>query len=87
MIKVSVEVFGVAARFRADVWAESVVQAVEFANACYPGCEARLLFPIDPDAFFTQGEAADKRMVSADAPEATGFAGVDREVALARPRS
>jgi hypothetical protein len=78
------EVLGVAARFRADVWAESVVQAVEFANACYPGCEVRLLFPIDPEAFFTQGQvAAGKRMVSADAPETTGFAEVDREVALA----
>jgi hypothetical protein len=32
VIKVSVEVFGVAARFRADVWAESVVQAGELAH-------------------------------------------------------
>ena len=72
MIKVSVEVCGVSANFTADVWAESVAQAVDMANACYPGSEAKLLFPIDPDTFFAKAPAAGTRMIRSEVLEATG---------------
>ena len=72
VIRVSVEIRGIAACFKADVCAESVVQAVDLADACFPGCEARLLFPIDPDAFFAGDLGTDARVVSPEILEATG---------------
>jgi hypothetical protein len=54
VIRVSVEVNNKASRFRAAVWAESIEQAVNLARARYPGCEAKILFPIDPEAFFAK---------------------------------
>jgi hypothetical protein len=85
VIKVSVEVSCATASFIADVWAESVIGAVNLANACYTGCEARLLFPIDPDAFFSQERAAGTMVVSYRTPEDTASAIEKGEVALAKP--
>jgi hypothetical protein len=73
VIKVSLEVRDAGDDFLVYVWAGSVVRAVDLVSACYPGCEVRLLFPINPDAFFAQGRTAEgTRMVSAKASEATG---------------
>ena len=72
MIRVSVEVRGVAASFTADVWADSVAQAVALANACNPGCETKLLFPIDPDTFFAKAPVAGARIIRSEVLEATG---------------
>ena len=88
MIKVSVEVRDAGTNFLADVWAESVVRALDHVNARYPGCEVRLLFPIDPDGFFVRGRTAEgTRMVSTKALEDTGYALDGMEVDLATPRS
>ena len=73
MIRVSVEVSQVAGSFTADVWAESVAQAVDLANAWNPGCEARVLFPIDPDTFFAKSPAGGARMVRSEVLKATGW--------------
>ncbi|HEX2741599.1 MAG TPA: hypothetical protein VHM69_14235 [Rubrobacter sp.] len=72
MIKVSVEVSGASANFTADVWAESVAQAVDLASACNPGCEAKLLFPIDPDTFFAKASAEGTRLIRSEVLAATG---------------
>jgi len=72
LIKVSVEVSGVAGSFRADVWAESVVQAIDLVNARHPGCEAKVLFPIDPDTFLAKGSTRGKRIVRSEILQATG---------------
>ena len=85
MIKVSVEVSGTTASFVADVWAESVVGAINLANACYTGCEARLLFPIDPDAFFTREQTAGTTIVSTGTLGSKASAEEEREVALVEP--
>jgi hypothetical protein len=84
VIKVSVEVRNAGTNFLADVWAQSVVRALDHVNARYPGCEVRLLLPIDPDGFFVRGRTAEgTRMVSAKASEDTGFASEDMGVDLA----
>ncbi len=58
MIQISVEVDGGAsACFRAAVRAESIEQAVGIAGARHPGSEVRVLFPIDPEAFFCEDPA------------------------------
>jgi hypothetical protein len=86
VIKVSVVVRDAGTNFLADVWAESVVRALDHVNACYPGREVRLLFPIDPDCFFVRGRSVEgTRMVSVKASEDTGVALEDMEVDLATP--
>jgi hypothetical protein len=85
VIKVSVEVSGATANFIADVWAESVVEAINLAKACYTGGEARLLFPIDPNTFFTQERAAGTMIVSTCTPSAKASDVDEGEVPLIRP--
>ena len=55
MVRVSVEVGGDVGRFRVLVEAESIERAMSLASERYPDIEARLLFPIDPSAFFAGG--------------------------------
>jgi mannose-1-phosphate guanylyltransferase len=58
VIRVQVEVSGPAGdHSNLEVQAESIERAVHQALARYPGCEARVVFPIDPEAFFV-GAAA-----------------------------
>ena len=52
MIKVSVQVTRGAARYRVAVQAESIERALEIVERQNPGCEAKVAFPIDPEAFF-----------------------------------
>ena len=58
MIRVSVAVSSGADRFKADVRAESIEDAVRSAAAIYPDGEVRVLFPIDPKVFFVEEYAA-----------------------------
>ena len=52
MIRVSVEVCSGATRFRVAVWAESIEQAESLVTARYPGGDAMVVFPIEPETFF-----------------------------------
>lgn len=61
MISVSVEMNSGSARFRTEVRAESIERAVRLAYARYPGCKARVLFPIDPTTFFAAGDGSGLR--------------------------
>lgn len=51
-VEVSVEVRRGAAASRVTVRAESIERALEVAKRRHGADEARVLFPIDPDAFF-----------------------------------
>ena len=55
MIRVDVEVGTEGGIFKAAVWAESIARAVALARVRYPGSDIRVLFPIDPKAFFAEG--------------------------------
>ena len=55
MIRVSVEVCSGAARIRAAVWANSIERALSLVRAHYPGGEVKVIFPIEPEAFFVDG--------------------------------
>ena len=55
MIRVDVEVGSGGGLFRAAVKAESIARAVALARVRYPGSNIRVLFPIDPNAFFVEG--------------------------------
>lgn len=69
MIRVSVEVRSGAARFRAAVWAESIERALSLVKARYPGGEAGVIFPIEPEAFFVDGAVPASGVVRLEAPE------------------
>jgi hypothetical protein len=69
VIRVSVEVCSGAARFRAAVWAENIERALRLVTARYPGGEARVIFPIEPEAFFVVGGAPASEVVRLEAPE------------------
>jgi hypothetical protein len=65
MIRVSVEVRGASGtvRFRGEVRAESIERAVQVTNARYPGSEVRVVFPIEPGAFFGEDIAPAAEML------------------------
>jgi len=69
MIRVSVEVISGGASFRVAVWAESIERAVRLAGGHYPGCEARVVFPIEPEAFFDNEYPANDQTVVVEAHE------------------
>ncbi len=52
VIRVSVAVSSGAVRFKVEVQAESIERAVRLACVRYPGCEVRVLFPINPEVYF-----------------------------------
>jgi len=54
VVRVSVEVGGDAGHFRMLVEAESIERAVSLARECYPGLEVKVIFPMDPKAFFVE---------------------------------
>jgi hypothetical protein len=69
MIRVSVEVSsGEVARFRVEVEAPSIERAVRLATVRYPGCAIRVLFPIDPQAFFLPGEPDEPSLAEGKIP-------------------
>ncbi len=69
MIRVSVEVISGGASIRVAVWAESIERAVRLAGGRYPGCETRVLFPIEPEVFFAKDDAANDQSVVVEACE------------------
>ena len=52
MIKVCVEVREGAALNKVAVYADSIRQAVGITKGRFPGCDARVEFPIDGEVFF-----------------------------------
>ncbi len=52
MVRVCVEVREGAALFRVNVRAESISRAVSIMKRDRPGGDVRVVFPIDPGAFF-----------------------------------
>lgn len=69
MIRVSVEICSEVARFRAAVWAENIERAVSLVKMHYPGGEAKVIFPIEPEVFFCDGTVLSSEVVSLEVPE------------------
>ncbi len=69
MINISVEVDSGSARFGVTVRAESIREAADVVEARYPGCDARVVFPIDPEAFFVEGAAGASGPIEVEMPE------------------
>jgi hypothetical protein len=69
MIRVSVEVCSGSSSFRAAVWAKDIEQALSLTRACYPGGEAKVVFPIEPEDFFVKELVLSSGMVHPEMPE------------------
>jgi hypothetical protein len=65
MIRVSVEIREGALTYRARVTAPSIERALEIIGEGKPSRRVRLLFPIDPDAFFVTAAASSTRREAA----------------------
>jgi hypothetical protein len=51
------------------VRAESIRRAVGIVNAYYPGANARIVHPIEPEAFFVRDAAAPAGLAELEMPE------------------
>ena len=69
MIRVSVEVCSGVSRFRATVWAQSIERALSAVKARYPDGEPRVIFPIEPEAFFEDSVISANEVVWLEALE------------------
>ena len=58
MIRISVEVARGAARYRVAVQAQSIGRALEIVEGQNPDCQAKVVFPIGPEALFARDAAA-----------------------------
>ena len=67
MIEVLVEVGD--ARLRAAVRAESIRRAVDVAGSYCPDTDVRVVYPIDPEAFFVRDSAVPAGLVGFEMPE------------------
>jgi hypothetical protein len=65
MIRVSVEIREGALTYMARVTAPSIERALEIMGEGKPSRRVRLLFPIDPDAFFVTAAASETRREAA----------------------
>ncbi len=63
MIKVLIEVGSGNARLSATVQAETILRAVGVVETRYPGSEARVVHPIDPEAFFVKDSTPSAEVV------------------------
>jgi hypothetical protein len=56
LIQVVIEVRSGTASFRVSVRAQSIQQAISLVRGNYPGAEASLVLPVEPEAFFAGAE-------------------------------
>ena len=59
LIQVVIEVRSLAASFRVSVRAHSIQRAISLVRDSYPGAEAGLVLPVEPESFFFSGDDLD----------------------------
>jgi hypothetical protein len=69
MIRVSIEVRDGWDRSELLVRAESIRQAVSIVEFLYPGLEARVVFPIEPETFFISDDGVVEGLVGTEIPQ------------------
>ena len=67
MIRISLVLTRGATRYRVAVQAQSIRRALEIVEGQNPGCQAKVAFPIDPEAFFVREAAATAGLVDHEA--------------------
>ena len=69
MIRVVIEVWAEATKFDVMARAESIRQALSIVVAQYPGANAKVRFPIDPEGFFVTDPGARAGLAKQGQPE------------------
>jgi len=71
MVKVSIEVHSGTAHCTVSVKAQSIERAMNVVRGSYPGCTARVKFPIDPEGFFVKESTPRGELVGVDQADLT----------------
>jgi hypothetical protein len=74
MVRVSIEVRSGAARFRVGVQASSIQRAVSVVKGLHSASDVRVIFPIDPEAFFIEDALAQEGLIEAGKSHKTELA-------------
>jgi hypothetical protein len=69
VVRVSIEVCSGAARFRVGIQASSIQRAVSLVKGLYSASDVRVLFPIDPEAFFVEDAFAKEGLIERGMPQ------------------
>jgi hypothetical protein len=69
VVEILVEVVDGPARTRVAALARSIRRAVDVTRAYYPGVGVRVVYPIDPEAFFARDSAAPAGLFGFEMPE------------------
>ncbi len=69
MIRLSLEIRSGSASFRVAVWARGIEKALSLTRACYPGGQARVIFPIESEALFVKEILPGSGLVQPEVPE------------------
>jgi hypothetical protein len=67
VIRILVVLIRGAARYRVAVRAQSIRRALEIVEGQNPGCQAKVVFPIDPGAYFVRDATAIDGLVDHEA--------------------
>ena len=68
MVRVSIEVSSGAARFGVKVQASSIQRAVRLVKGLHPASDVRVVFPIEPEAFFVVDALAKEGLIDRGVP-------------------
>jgi hypothetical protein len=74
VVRVSIEVRSVAARFRVAVRARSIQRALSLVGGSYPASDLRVIFPLDPNGFFVRDAAAQAGSITFEEPQKSSAA-------------
>jgi hypothetical protein len=69
VIQVVIEVRSGAASFRVSVRARSIQRAFDLVRDSYPGAEASLVLPVEPEPFFAGDDFDGAELVTLQTPE------------------
>jgi hypothetical protein len=69
VVRVMIEVDSGSARFRVEVGAQNIHRAVSLAKTRYSGSNIRVVFPIEPDAFFCKDPTVEAELIELEMPE------------------
>ena len=69
LIRVVIEVRSGAATFRVSVRAHSIRRAISLVRGSYPGAEASLVLPVEPESFFLGGDSDAAEQDTSRTPE------------------
>jgi hypothetical protein len=69
LIQVVIEVRSGAASFRVSVRAHSIRRAISLVRSSYPGAEASLVLPLEPESFFLGDDFAGAEQDTSQRPE------------------